>query len=208
MTSAVQGSTTADYTEVPFVVRSGAILGVIQSVLVLAFSLGSRFLDGTPELVVRSIIVLIGIAATTLLPGTWTRARRIEGIAGAAGIGLMAAGVFLLIDSLILQRFGTYTNRWLAIGGGSNWWYHPVWWMVGTYLSWMGAWALANQADRGGANPIMVLVIALVFTAIAGALGVVLHVPYAAWTLGNFAVAFLVGIALTVLVTGLGGKRA
>ena len=208
MTSVAQSSTTADYTEVPFVVRSGVILGVIQSGLVLAFSLGSRFLGGTPELVVRSIIVLIGIAATTLLPGTWTRARRIEGIAGAAGIGLMAAGVFLLIDSLILQRFGTYTNRWLAIGGGSNWWYHPVWWMVGTYLSWMGAWALANQADRGGANPIMVLVIALVFTAIAGALGVVLHVPYAAWTLGNFAVAFLVGIALTVLVTGLGGKRA
>jgi hypothetical protein len=208
MTSVAHSSTTADYTEVPFVVRSGVILGVIQSVLVLAFSLGSRFLAGTPELVVRSIIVLIGIAATTLLPGTWTRARRIEGIAGAAGIGLMAAGVFLLIDSLILQRFGTYTNRWLAIGGGSNWWYHPVWWMVGTYLSWMGAWALANQADRGGANPIMVLVIALVFTAIAGALGVVLHVPYAAWTLGNFAVAFLVGIALTVLVTGLGGKRA
>ena len=208
MTSAVQGSTTADYTEVPFVVRSGVILGVIQSVLVLAFSLGSRFLDSTPELVVRSIIVLIGIAATTLLPGTWTRARRIEGIAGAAGIGLMATGVFLLIDSLILQRFGTYTNRWLAIGGGSNWWYHPVWWLEGTYLSWMGAWALANQADRGGANPIMVLVVALVFTAIAGALGVVLHVPYAAWTLGNFAVAFLVGIALTVLVTGLGDKRA
>ena len=208
MTSAVQGSTTADYTEVPFVVRSGVILGVIQSVLVLAFSLGSRFLDSTPELVVRSIIVLIGIAATTLLPGTWTRARRIEGIAGAAGIGLMATGVFLLVDSLVLQRFGTYTNRWLAIGGGSNWWYHPVWWMAGTYLAWMGAWALANQADRGGANPIMVLVIALVFTAIAGALGVVLHVPYAAWTLGNFAVAFLVGIALTVLVTGLGGKRA
>jgi hypothetical protein len=208
MTSVAHSSTTADYTEVPFVVRSGVILGVIQSGLVLAFSLGSRFLAGTPELVVRSIIVLIGIAATTLLPGTWTRARRIEGIAGAAGIGLMAAGVFLLIDSLILQRFGTYTNRWLAIGGGSNWWYHPVWWMAGTYLSWMGAWALANQADRGGANPIMVLVIALVFTAIAGALGVVLHVPYAAWTLGNFAVAFLVGIALTVLVTGLGGKRA
>jgi hypothetical protein len=208
MTSVAQTSTTADYTEVPFVVRSGVILGVIQSVLVLAFSLGSRFLDGTPELIVRSIIVLIGLAATTLLPGTWTRARRIEGIAGAAGIGLMATGVFLLIDSLILQRFGTYTNRWLAIGGGSNWWYHPVWWMVGTYLSWMGAWALANQADRGGASPVMAMVIALVFTAIAGALGVVIHVPYAAWTLGNFAVAFLVGITLTVLVTGLGGKRA
>ena len=207
MTSAVQGSTSADYTEVPFVVRSGVILGVLQSVLVFAFSFASRLLEGTPELIVRSIIVLAGIGATTLLPGIWTRARRIEGIAGAAGIGLMATGVFLVVDSLLLQNLGTYTSRWLAIGGGSNWWYHPVWWMVGTYLSWMGAWSLANQADRGGANPVMVLIIALVFTAIAGALGVVIHVPYAAWTLGNFAVAFLVGITLTVLVTGLGGKR-
>ena len=156
----------------------------------------------------RAIIVLIGLAATTLLPGIWTRARRIEGIAGAAGIGLLATGVFLVIDSLLLQRLGTYTNRWLAIGGGSNWWYHPVWWMVGTYLSWMGAWALANQADRGGASPVIVMVTALVFAAIFGALGVVIHVPYAAWTLGNFAVAFLPGITLTALVTGLGGKRA
>jgi hypothetical protein len=207
MTSAVQSSTTADYTEVPHVVRSGVMLGVLQAVLVFAFSFASRLLEGTPELIVRAIILLIGIGATTLLPGIWTRARTIEGIAGAAGIGLMATGVFLLIDALLLQNLGTYTNRWLAIGGGSNWWYHPVWWMVGTFLSWMGAWALANQADRGGANPVMVFVIALVGTAIAGALGVVIHVPYAAWTLANFAVAFLAGITLTVLITGLGGKR-
>lgn len=207
MTSVAQSNTTADYTEVPFVVRNGIILGVIQSVLVFAFSLISRFLEGTPELIVRSIIVLIGLAATTLLPGRWTRARRIEGIAGAAGIGLMATAVFLLVDSLLLQHIGTYTNRWLAIGGGSNWWYHPVWWMAGTYLSWMGAWALANQADRGEASPVMVMVIAIVLTLITGTLAAVLHVPLAGWTLGTFAVAFMVGITLTVLVTGLGGKR-
>jgi hypothetical protein len=207
MTSAVQVSSSADYTEVPHVVRSGAILGLLQSVLVFAFSSASRLLEGTPELAVRTLIVLVGLAATTLLPGIWTRARRIEGIAGAAGIGLVATGVFLVVDSLLLQRVGTYTNRWLAIGGGSNWWYHPVWWMAGTYLAWMGAWALANQADRGGANPVVALVMALVFTAGAGALGVLIGVPYAAWTLGTFAVAFLVGITLTVLVTGLGGKR-
>lgn len=208
MTSAVQNSTSADYTEVPFVVRQGSMLGVLQSVLVLAFSFVSRLVEGTPELLVRSVIVLIGLAATTLLPGVWTRARRIEGIAGAAGIGLMATAVFLVIDSLLLQNIGTYTSRWLAIGGGSNWWYHPVWWMAGTFLSWMGAWALANQADRGGANPVIVFIIALVLTALAGSLGVIIGFPYAAWTLGNFAVAFLVGIALTVVVTGLGSKRA
>jgi hypothetical protein len=207
MTSAVQVSSSADYTEVPHVVRSGAILGLLQSVLVFAFSFASRFLEGTPELAVRAIIVLVGLAATTLLPGIWTRARRIEGIAGAAGIGLMATAVFLVVDALLLQRIGTYTNRWLAIGGGSNWWYHPVWWMAGTYLSWMGAWALANQADRGGANPVVAFVMALVFTAGAGVLGVAIGVPYAAWTIGTFAVAFLVGITLTVVVTGLGSKR-
>ena len=207
MTSAVQNSTSADYTEVPFVVRSGTILGLLQSVLVFAFSLASRLLEGTPELIVRAIIVVFGLAATSLLPGIWTRARRIEGIAGAAGIGLMATAVYLLVDSLLLQHIGTYTDRWLAIGGGSNWWYHPVWWMAGTYLSWMGAWALANQADRGGASPLMALITALVLTIIVGALAVVIGVPLAGWNLGTFAVAFLVGIALTVLVTGLGGKR-
>jgi hypothetical protein len=207
MTSAVQNSTSADYTEVPFVVRSGTILGLLQSVLVFAFSFASRLLEGTPELIVRAIIVVFGLAATSLLPGIWTRARRIEGIAGAAGIGLMATAVYLLVDSLLLQHIGTYTNRWLAIGGGSNWWYHPVWWMAGTYLSWMGAWALANQADRGGANPGIAFIIALVLTAISGALAVVIGVPNAGWNLGTFAVAFLVGISLTVLVTGLGSKR-
>ena len=85
----------------------------------------------------------------TLLPGIWTRALTIEGIAGAAGIGLGAAFVFLLIDVVLLQNIGTYTNRWWQIGG-SNWWYHPIWWMVGTFLPWIGAWILANQAARNG----------------------------------------------------------
>ena len=85
----------------------------------------------------------------TLLPGIWTRARTIEGIAGAAGIGLGAAFVFLLVDVVLLQNIGTYTNRWWQIGG-SNWWYHPIWWMVGTFLPWLGAWILANQAERNG----------------------------------------------------------
>ena len=114
---------------------------------------------------------------------------------------------FLVLDVAILQPLGTYTNRWLEIGGGSNWWYHPVWWMVGTFLPWMGAFAMANQAGRRGASPIGVLFLALVLTALLGALGVVLGVPYAGWNLGTFAVAFLPAIALTVLITGLGARR-
>jgi hypothetical protein len=206
MTTAV--STSAfDYTELKHIVRGALILGVLQAVLVFGFALASRPLEGTPELVARTVIVLIGLAATTLLPGLWTRPRTIEGIAGAAGIGLAATAVFLVIDVALLQPLGTYTNRWLAIGGGSNWWYHPVWWMVGTFLPWMGAFAMANQEARGGASPVTVFLIALVLTAIVGSLGVILHVPLAAWTLGTFAVAFIPGIALTALVTGLGSRR-
>src|SRR4029450_8063917 len=138
MTSAVSQSA-LDHTELRHVLRGAAILGVLQAVLVFVFALVSRPLEGTPELIVRGVIVLIGLAATTLLPGSWTRPRTIEGIAGAAGIGLAATFVFLLIDTALLQHIGTYTNRWYEIGR-SNWWYHPVWWITGTFLPWMGAW--------------------------------------------------------------------
>ena len=208
MTSAVQNNTSADYTEVPFVVRSGVILGVLQSVLVFAFSFASRLLEGTPELIVRTIIVLAGIGATTLLPGIWTRARRIEGIAGAAGIGLMATAVFLLVDSLLLQHIGTYTNRWLAIGGGSNWWYHPVWWMVGTFLPWMGAFMIANQAVRGGVSVPRSAAIVTVATLVLGALAVLLHVPYAEWSVPTFGVAIIPALAVATAISGLGSRRA
>jgi hypothetical protein len=208
MSSAVRADSGTDLTDLPYVLRSAVTLGVITAVVVVAMSFITRFLAGAAEFGLGAVVLVAGLTAVTFLPGSWTRPRTIEGIAGAAGIGLAASVVFLVIDVSALQPTGIYTNRWHEIGGGSNWWYHPVWWMVGTYLSWMGAWALANQADRGGANPVMVFIVALVLTAIAGALGVVIGVPYAAWTLGTFAVAFLVGITLTVLVTGLGSKRA
>ncbi len=208
MTSAIQPRVTADHTDLKHLLRHAAMLGGVQAAAVLLFSLASRALEGTPELAVRAVIVLGGLAATTLLPGIWTRPRTIEGIAGAAGIGLGATAVFLLLDVSLLQPLGTYTNRWREIGGGSNWWYHPVWWMAGTFLAWMGAFAQANQAARGGANPAGVFLLALVLAAVGGALGVVFGVPFAGWTLGTFAVAFLPGIALTALVTGLGGRRA
>ena len=138
-----------DVTDVPSIVRGAVLLGLFESVMVLLLSLASRFLSGPIETVVLGILLLVGLAPVTLLPGIWTRARTIEGIAGAAGIGLGAAFVFLLVDVVLLQNIGTYTNRWWQIGG-SNWWYHPIWWMVGTFLPWLGAWILANQLERNG----------------------------------------------------------
>ena len=198
---------TSDQTHISHIVRSAIQLGVLEAALVLIFSLGSRWLEGAVEVAFRSALVFVGIAAVSLLPGLWTRARTVEGIAGSAGIGLAAAVVFLVLDVTALQPLGTYTNRWLEIGGGSNWWYHPVWWMAGTFLPWMGAFALANQTARNGSpSPVGVISLALVFTAILGSAAALVGFPGASFELGTFAVAYLPAIALTALVTGRGGR--
>jgi hypothetical protein len=198
-----------DYTEVPHIVRCAVILGVIEAVSVAAFSILTRVLSGPIELVVEAIIVILGVGAVIVLPGLWTRARTIEGIAGAAGIGLAATGIFLLIDVAILQPLGMYRNRWAEIGGGSNWWYHPVWWMVGTFLSWIGGWALANQTARAGApNAGVVLGGTFVLAAIIMAVAKVAGVPGAAFGVGTFAVSILPALVLMAAVTGLGARRS
>jgi hypothetical protein len=116
--------------------------------------------------------------------------------------------VFLLLDVMLLQNIGTYTNRWLEIGGGSNWWYHPVWWMVGTFLPWMGAWILANQVDRKGRpSPMNGLVTAFALALIIGALAVLLRFPGARWTLATFAVAFLPALVLATIASGIANRR-
>lgn len=208
MTSAVHPHAGHDQTQLTAVLRYGAILGLLQTVSVFAFSLVSRFLEGVPELLLGSVIVVAGIAATTALPGLWTRARTIEGISGAAGLGLFATVVFTLTDSFVLQWIGTYTNRWREIGGGSNWWYLPIWWMVGTYLPWLGAWALANTAGDGEPATGKVLGISLVLAVLIGAGADLVSFPGAQFGLGTISVAYLVALPLTVLVTGLGARRA
>jgi hypothetical protein len=198
---------THDVTDVPAIVRGSVKLGLLEAVLVLLFSLGSRFLDGPVESVVLGLILIVGLAAVTLLPGLWTRAYTIEGIAGAAGIGLGATAVFLLIDVALLQNIGTYTNRWHAIGG-SNWWYHPVWWMVGTFLPWMGAWILANQEARNGrVSAVGAFAMAAAFAVLAAVVGILLGFPGARWTIATFGVAFLPGLALATALSALGIRR-
>lgn len=207
MSAAVQPHVGADQTDIPGIVRASLKLGLLESIFVLAIGLGTIYLEGVTETAVVGVLLLLGTLAVALLPGLWTRARTIEGIAGAAGIGLAAAWIFLLVDVALLQPFGLYTNRWLAIGGGSNWWYHPVWWMVGTFLPWMGAWQLANQATRGQQpSPLRVAVSTLAFTAVCGSAAVVFHFPGAGWNPGTFGVAFLPGFALATLVSVLGAR--
>jgi hypothetical protein len=197
-----------DVTAVPAIVLGSTKLGLLEAVLVLLFSLASRMLSGVAETVVCGLILVIGVAAVSMLPGLWTRARTIEGIAGAAGIGLGATGVFLLLDVMLLQNIGTYTNRWYEIGGGSNWWYHPVWWMVGTFIPWMGAWILANQSIRSGRPSVgTAFALAVGLSVVVAVLAILFGFPAARWTLGTFAVAFLPGLVLAAIVSGIGKRR-
>jgi hypothetical protein len=197
-----------DLTRVPMIVQGAVKLGLLESIVVLLFSLASRFLGGILEVIVCGIILIAGIAAVTLLPGLWTRARTIEGIAGAAGIGLAATGVFLLIDVTLLQNIGTYTNRWYQIGGGSNWWYHPVWWMAGTFLPWLGAWILANQtSSRGEPSPLVAFGTVAAAAAGLAVLAVLTGFPGAHWNLATFGLAFLPGLMVATVLSAMGKRR-
>ena len=208
MATAVEVRGDVDRTDIPHIVRTSFQLGLAESVVVFLMSLASRFLAGPVETIVLAVLLLVGLAIVSGLPGIWTRARTIEGIAGAAGIGLGAAAVFLLIDVALLQPIGTYTNRWRELGGGSNWWYHPVWWMVGAYLGWMGAWFLAHQAAKGDTPSVAKLMLSsLIFAVLVGAAAVLIHFPGASWSLATFGVAFLPGIAAAVIFAGLGLRR-
>jgi hypothetical protein len=208
MSSAAELHGDYDLTGVPAIVRGSVVLGLLESAVVLLFSVINRLLDGPVETILLALILVVGVAAVTLLPGMWTRPRTIEGIAGAAGIGLGATFVFLLVDVALLQNIGTYTNRWWQIGG-SNWWYHPVWWMAGTFLPWMGAWILANQMERNGrVSAIAAFGTALVFGVIAAVVAVLIGFPGAGWNLATFGVAFLPGLALATALSALGTRRA
>jgi len=86
------------------------------------------------------------------LPARWTAARSTEGIAGAAAMGLVGTVVFSAIDIVVLRPFTAYPWTWDAIGGGSTWWYLPIWWMLGTYSAWMGGMYTAVRAARGSTS--------------------------------------------------------
>lgn len=205
MATAVRYDTASENLDLARVVRSALVLGAIQAVCVFIVSLVNRSLEGTIDSALTGVVVAIGAAATIFLPAIWLRVRTIDGIGAAAGIGLGAAFTFMLIDVVALQPFGVYTNRWHEVGGGSNWWYHPVWWMLGAYLSWMGAWTLANRATRSASSVgAVVMIVGLV--ALIGALAAMVHFPGAGWNVSTFAVAILPALAVTTLVSGIAAR--
>ena len=208
MATAVEPRGEYDVTALRHILSKAVVLGLFESVVVVLMSFITRFTAPPIETVLGALVLLLGLSVVVVMPGLWTRARTIEGIAGAAGIGLAATVVFLLVDVSLLQPAGMYTNRWAEIGGFSNWWYHPVWWMLGTFLPWMGAMTLASRAARARSTSIA----GVMAPAVACALGlaviaVVIRFPGARWSLGTFGVAFIPGLALAAGLTAL-GRRA
>jgi hypothetical protein len=143
----------SDRSDFRTVTVGGAGIGLVTGVAVVVFLAVTRTVPDGGGLrgAVEALIVLGAGIAVAFLPASWTGARGAEGIAGAAAIGLVGTVVFSAIDIVLFRPFKAYPWTWDAIGGGSTWWYLPVWWQLGTFLAWMGGIVTAGAAGAGGA---------------------------------------------------------
>jgi hypothetical protein len=177
-------SATVDRSEFRHVLLSGTIVGAVTGVAVVLSLLVSRLPHGIVASVVLMIIVLAGGVAAAFLPGFFAASRTVQGVASAAAIGLWGTIVFMAIDIILLRPFKAFPWTWDAIGGGSTWWYLPIWWMLGTFVAWMGAIVTAGRAARGGDTAIPSLATPAVVGGLVVGLGLglagVLFMPIAA----------------------------
>jgi len=148
MTSAVQPAAQAGY-DVRTIVGSGVKLGIVTTVGVVVFVLLSRLLGGTAEVLVQSILVLVGGLVFSFLAATWLKPFDVDSIAWTALVGLLGALTFTVLDTIVLRPLNLYHWTWDQIGGGSGFWYIPVWWMGSATLAWLGAW-IYSLTSRGG----------------------------------------------------------
>jgi hypothetical protein len=183
--SAPAASMQSDRSDFRTVTTNGAKVGALTAGLVVVFAIGSRLMGpGLVEDLFQSAVVLVGATLIAFLPGLWVGARQTEGVAGAAAVGLVGTVVFMLVDVALLRPVRLYSWTWDAIGGGSGWWYLPVWWMYGTFLPWLGALLVARSAVLGKATlfgvAAPVLGVGLALTAAARLLGCPMPLPFIA----------------------------
>jgi hypothetical protein len=198
MTSPAQAAL-APRTDVRTIVGGGIKLGILTAIGVVAFALLSRALTGRTEVAVQSLLILAGGSVFAYAPSFWVRPRGVDAIAQAALVGLLGAVAFTFVDTVILRPVDMYHWTWDAIGGGSGFWYIPVWWMGSCFLAWLGGWVHSIAAARGGSvvgaamqttGLAVVLFAILVATglapfhgavaALAYTLALIVHVPLAA----------------------------
>src|SRR2546425_1231264 len=191
-------SATMDRSEFRHVLLSGTIVGVVTAAAVILYLLVARLLSpGMVTSLLETVLVLAGGVAAAFLPGFFASLRTTQGIASAAAIGLWGTIVFMAIDIILLRPFRAFPWTWDAVGGGSTWWYLPIWWMLGTFLAWMGAIVTAGRAARGGDTGIP----SLASPAIAGGVALGLGLGLAGVVL--MPVAAGAGFALTLVVLAL-----
>jgi hypothetical protein len=178
-TSAVETTDRSDFRNV---LVSGTKVGVVTGIAVVAYLVLMRFLPaGVARDAILSILVLAAGALVSLLPGEWAGSRNTEGVASAAAIGLWGSIAFMAIDVLLLRPFKAFPWTWDAIGGGSTWWYLPIWWMLGTFLAWMGGMLTAGRHARGpttlAATAMPVVIGAVVLAAVGKLAGLPVTLP-------------------------------
>ena len=150
MTAAV--SPAHDRADARAMLMSGCQLGLLTVLGVAAFALLSRVLTGATEVVVQAALVAAGGVVFSYFPSIGVRPRTVDGIAWASMVGLLGALVFTVVDTAVLRPLDLYHWTWDAIGGGSGFWYIPVWWMGSAVLASLGALTVATLA-RGGREP-------------------------------------------------------
>jgi hypothetical protein len=166
---------TADRSEFRHLLLSGTIVGVVTGVTVILYLLVAWLLPaGMLTSLLETVLVLGGGVGAAFLPGFFATARTTQGVASAAAIGLWGTVVFMALDIIFLRPFKAFPWTWDAVGGGSTWWYLPIWWMLGTFLAWMGGLLTAGRAARGGDVAVAALALPVVIGAALLALVVTL----------------------------------
>ena len=164
---------TTDRSDFRHILVSGTRLGAAIGAAVIVYLLVSRLVPaGMAQALLQTLVVLATAVIATFLPAHWTTARSTEGIAGAAAVGLWGTIVFMAIDIILLRPLRAYPWTWDAVGGGSTWWYLPIWWMLGTFVAWLGGLVTAARARRGGSTAIRALALPLVLGAVGFAIGI------------------------------------
>ena len=196
-------ATTSDRSDFRTVMVGGTQIGVLTAAAVVVFLIVSRQVAaGMSQRALEALIVLATGTAVSFLPARLTQARHVEGIAGAAAVGLWGTVVFTAFDIAVLRPFQAYPWTWDAIGGGSTWWYLPIWWMLGTFLAWTGGIVSAARAARGetslvrAATPVLLGAVVLVVVARLARLGLGLVLPAEAGAGFAIALAALAVVAL------------
>ena len=206
MTTAAAVPADTDRSDVRTMLTAGAQLGVVTVVGVVVFALVSRMVAGTTEVLVQSVLILLGGIAFSYLPCAAVRPRTVDGIAWAAMVGLLGALVFTVVDTALLRPLDLYHWSWDAIGGGSGFWYIPVWWMGSATLAWLGALIVATVA-RDGREPAAAVVGAMtagLAVVLFGLLAALRVVPFHA---AGMALSFSVALVLHAGLAAVLGRR-